>query len=70
MALESNQPLTEKEFQENFLGDKGGRCVRLTLLLSFAASLEIWEPQPPGTPRPAQASNGVFFYIFTFVVHK
>jgi len=31
MALESNQPLTEKSTGV-FLGDKGGRCLRLTTL--------------------------------------
>jgi hypothetical protein len=40
------------EYQEYFLGSKGGRCVGLTTLpLSCADCLEIWEPQPPGTPR-------------------
>ena len=38
------------EYQEYFLGDKGGRCVGLTTLpLSCADCLEIWEPQPLGT---------------------
>jgi hypothetical protein len=38
------------EYQEYFLGGKGGRCVGLTTLLpSCADCLEIWEPQPPGT---------------------
>ena len=33
------------ENQENFLGGKGGRCVRLTTLLPLRADcLEIWEP--------------------------
>jgi len=40
------------EYQEYFLGGKGGRYVRLTTLLSsYADCLEIWEPQPPGTLR-------------------
>jgi hypothetical protein len=40
------------EYQEYFLGRKGGRCVWLTTLpLSSADCLEIWEPQPPGTRR-------------------
>ena len=39
------------EYQEYFLEGKGGRCVRLTLPLSCADSLEILEPQPPGTLR-------------------
>jgi hypothetical protein len=38
------------EYQEYFLGGKGGRCVRLTPLPpSRAYSFEIWECQPPGT---------------------
>ena len=40
------------EYQEYFLGDKGGRCVGLTTLpRSCADCLEIWEPQPLGTLR-------------------
>jgi hypothetical protein len=40
------------EYQEYFLGSKGGRCVGLTTLpLSCTDCLEIWEPQPPGTLR-------------------
>ena len=40
------------EYQEYFLGAKGGRCVRLTNLPpSCAVCLEIWEPQPPGNFR-------------------
>jgi hypothetical protein len=40
------------EYQEYFLGGKGGRCVGLTTLpTSCADCLEIWEPQPPKTLR-------------------
>jgi len=40
------------EYQEYFLGDKGGRCVGLTILPpSHDACLETWEPQNPGTLR-------------------
>jgi hypothetical protein len=40
------------EYQEYFLGDKGGQCVGLTTLKpSRADCLEIWEPQPPGALR-------------------
>jgi len=40
------------EYQQSFLGGKGGRCVGLTTLpLSCADCLEIWEPQPSGTFR-------------------
>jgi hypothetical protein len=36
------------EYQEYFLGDKGGQCVELTTILpSCVDCLEIWEPQPP-----------------------
>jgi hypothetical protein len=46
MALVSTQPVTN-EYQECFLGGKGGRCVVLTNLPpSCADCLEIWEPQP------------------------
>ena len=39
------------EYQEYFLGRKGGRCVGLILPPSCADCLEIWEPQPAGTLR-------------------
>ena len=40
------------EYQEYFLGGKGGRCVGLTTSpLSCADCLEIWKPQIPGTLR-------------------
>jgi len=40
------------EYQKYILGGKGGRCVGLTTLPhSCADYLEIWEPQPSGTPR-------------------
>ena len=40
------------EYQEYFLGGKGGRCLGLTTLPpSCVDCLEIWEPQPPGTLR-------------------
>jgi hypothetical protein len=52
MALRSTQPLNRNEYQEYFLGDKGGQCVRLTTLPpSCADCLAIWKPQPPGTIR-------------------
>ena len=38
-------------YQEYFLGGKGGRYVGLTLSLSCADFLEIWESQTPGTLR-------------------
>ena len=40
------------EYQEYFMGGKGGRCVWLTTLPpSCAEWLEIWEPHPSGTLR-------------------
>jgi hypothetical protein len=41
------------EYQEYFLvGGKGVRCLGLTTIpYTCADSLEIWEPQPPGTHR-------------------
>ena len=48
------------EYQEYFLGGKGGRCVGLTP--SCADCLEIWEPQPPGTLR---ACNGIALPIYS-----
>ena len=40
------------EYQEYFLGSKGGRCVQFTTLPpSCAECLEIWELQLPGTLR-------------------
>jgi len=40
------------EYEEYFLGGKGGRCVRLTTLPpSHANCLEMWEPQLSGTLR-------------------
>ena len=51
------------EYQEYFLGGKGGRCVRLTNLPpSCADFLEIWKPQPPGTLR---ACTGLYKGCFT-----
>ena len=40
------------EYQEYFLGSKDGWCIGPTTLpLSCANCQEIWELQPPGTPR-------------------
>jgi hypothetical protein len=58
------------EYQEYFLGGKGGRCVRLTTLPpSYAASLAIWEPQTPGTPGPVQACTRIVYLFFTHIFH-
>jgi hypothetical protein len=40
------------EYQEYFLGDKGGRCLELiNLPPSCANYFEVWEPCPPETVR-------------------
>ena len=53
------------DYQEYFLGSKGGRCVWLTTLPpSCADCREIWEPQPPGNLRAVQ---GLLFSSFIFV---
>ena len=51
MVLGLTQPVTEMSTRNISWGVKG-RCVVLTNLESSCADcLEIWEPQPPGTPR-------------------
>jgi len=53
------------EYQEYFLGGKGGWCVGLTTLPpSFANCLEIWEPQTPGTLR---ACTGITLLYYTLL---
>ena len=62
-ALASSQPLTQ--YQEYFLGGKGGRCVGLTTLPpSYADCLEIWEPQLSGILRAVQACIGITLLFF------
>jgi len=52
------------EYQEYFLGGKGGRCVKLTTLPpSCADCLEIWEPQPPGTLRACRGVYKCHMYV-------
>jgi len=52
------------EYQEYFLGSTGGRCVGLTTLSpSCADCLEIWEPQPPGLPRPVMGLLWLFYIL-------
>jgi hypothetical protein len=47
------------EYQEYFMGGKGGRCVELpTLPLSRSKCLEIWEPQITGTLRACPGLYG------------
>jgi hypothetical protein len=60
MALGSAQPLTEMSSRNISWEGKGGQCLGLaTLPLSCADSVEMWEPQPPGTLK---ASSGIAFY--------
>jgi hypothetical protein len=55
------------EYQEHFMGGKGGRCVGLTTLPpSRADCLETWEPQPPGTLRGL--SRRVMWLLHPFTV--
>jgi hypothetical protein len=57
------------ECQEYFLGGKDGRSVGLTNVPpSCADCLEIWKPQPPGTPSgPVQACNGIALSLITAI---
>ena len=56
------------EYEEYFLGGKGGRCVGLTALAPLRADcLEIWEPQPPGRMR---ACPGPYKDCFPCTVYK
>jgi hypothetical protein len=53
------------EYQEYFLGDKGGRCLGLTSLPPLCADyLKIWEPQTPGNLR---ACPGLYRDCFIFI---
>jgi hypothetical protein len=48
------------EYQEYFLGSKGGRCVGLTTLPPLCADcLENWEPQFPGPLWPVQTCTWI-----------
>ena len=60
------QPPNRNEYQEYFLGVKGGQCVALiTLPPSCAECLETVESQPPGTLR---ACSGTCRDCFTFTL--
>jgi len=49
MTLGVNSASNRNEYEEYFLGGKGGQCVRLTALLpSCADFLETWERQTIG----------------------
>jgi hypothetical protein len=50
MATGVDSASNRNEYQEYFIGGKGGRCVGMTTLPhSCADCLEIWELQTPGT---------------------
>jgi hypothetical protein len=51
--------LNRNEYQEHFLGGKGGRCVGLTLPTSCDECLEIWNSEPLET---LSACNGIALY--------
>jgi len=52
MAPGVDSAFNRNEYQEYFLGSRGGQCVGLTILPPTCADyLEIWEPQLPGTFR-------------------
>ena len=56
------------EYQEYFLGGKGGQCVGFNLT-TCADCLQIWELQPPGILRTCPSlSWDCFTFTFTFIV--
>jgi hypothetical protein len=58
------------EYQEFFLGGKGGQCVGLTTLPpSCADCLEIWEPRDPkGMSRPAMGLLFPYLHDILYVL--
>jgi hypothetical protein len=44
-----NSASNRNKYQEEFLGSKDGRCIRLTLPSSCADYLQIWQSHPRGT---------------------
>ena len=68
MALGFTQPLNRNEYQDYFLGGKGGRCVGLTTLPPSCADChEIWESEPPGNQRVCPALNKDCFTLDVLV---
>ena len=60
-----------KEYQEYFLGCRGGLSVGLiTLPPSCADCLEIWEPEPPGTSRACKGVTLLYTGCFTILGHN
>jgi hypothetical protein len=55
------------EYQEYFLGFKGGRWIGLTnLTLSFTDRVEIWELQPPGSLKGLSRPLQGLLYLYNF----
>ena len=66
MALGVDSVSNRNEYQEHFLGAKGGRCVRLTLPLTCAVmksgNLTSWIP--PGHSRHVMG----LLYLIPFII--
>ena len=71
VALGVDTASNRNEYQEYFLGGKGGQYVGLTTLPpSCAHCLETWELQPPGTFRVCpDLYRDCFTFLFFSVVH-
>ena len=63
-----NSASNRNEYQEYFLGGKGGQCIGPSVHVEH---FEIWEPQPPGILR---ASPGLYrdccTFTCTFTLHN
>jgi len=67
-GLEVNSAFNRNEYQEYFLGLKGGRCVGLTTLPFICADcLEIWEPQPHVTFWACKRRVGGLLYLLLYL---
>jgi hypothetical protein len=64
--VEHGPKCTPREYQEYFLGGKGGQCARLTLPPSCANCLEIWEPQSCGTPQGLSRPVMGLLYLYMY----
>jgi hypothetical protein len=57
--------------REYFLGGKDGRYVGLISPPSCADCLQIWEPEPPGTPLMAcPGLTGIALHLFHIYIHQ
>jgi len=62
---EIDSAANSNEYQEYFLGCKGGWYIGLTTLPpSHASRPEIWELQPPGTPWASNRPVYSFLYLY------